>query len=205
LDLFAPGISHIGGFSMCSPPHEFIDKGTLQLAVKASPGPVAKWVHEKCTLGDQVRFRFGGDFYYDPEADQENHSICLIAGGVGANPLISILLETLHFDALKGIQRCIVLLQSAKREEELLFQEKTKALTQSHSTFQRFLFVTEPNVNAEIKNQRICEADLREAMKKCGEKAKYFICGPSAMIDETSQALMKVGVPKDDIFFEKWE
>jgi len=204
LDLFVPDVSHIGGFSMCSPPHELIDKGTIQLAVKASPNPVAKWIHEKCSIGNQVRLRFGGEFFYDPESDLENHSICLIAGGVGANPLVSILLETLHFDAQKGLKRCIVLLQSAKREEELLFEEKTKALMKNHPTFLRSLFVTEPNVNSEIKNGRISEADLRDAVERCGEKAKYFICGPPSMIDETRDSLLKFGVPQEMIFFEKW-
>lgn len=51
---------------------------------------------------------------------------------------------------------------------------------------------------------RISEADLRDAIERCGVKAKYFICGPPSMIDETRDSLMKLGVPQEMIFFEKW-
>ena len=71
--------------------------------------------------------RVGGDFYYDPP---KNSPVCdnllLIAGGVGINPLYSVvqhvsdLLDQIDTDG-KFAGKC-ALLFSAKHKDELLFQ-----------------------------------------------------------------------------------
>ena len=46
----------------------------------------------ECRVGDQLSVRVGGDFIYDP-APSGSHGLLLVAGGVGINPLISMLLH----------------------------------------------------------------------------------------------------------------
>lgn len=38
------------------------EQGTLELAVKASPHPPARWVHESGEVGSEVAIRIGGSF-----------------------------------------------------------------------------------------------------------------------------------------------
>jgi len=120
--------------------------------------------------------------------------------------LMSILSETLRHDQTKGVRRKIVLLQSAKNEEELLFRDATKLLAESsNGAFERFLFATEPGSNSEITNRRIQQIDLQKIINICGgRKTKYFLCGPPAMIDEIEATLIGLGISKETIFFEKW-
>ena len=45
IDLTIPGVSTVGGFSMCSAPSKLIHKGELDLAIKYSSHPPAHWAH----------------------------------------------------------------------------------------------------------------------------------------------------------------
>ncbi|NXU52369.1 OXND1 protein, partial [Turnix velox] len=87
-----------------------------------------------CTLGSEVALRVGGDFFFDPQPGDCPVKLMLIAGGVGINPLFSILL---HIADLHGYQEgkgngykmgTVNLYYSAKNTSELLFKENILAL-----------------------------------------------------------------------------
>ena len=61
----------------------------------------------------------GGDFFFDPsDVTTANCPLLLLAGGVGINPLASIVFEMCE----SKLNNNIVLLYSAKTDEELLFK-----------------------------------------------------------------------------------
>lgn len=63
--------------------------------------------------------RIGGEFYFDPSSAKLNSSpLLLLAGGVGINPLASIVFEVCDLK----LDNSVVLLYSAKSEVELLFK-----------------------------------------------------------------------------------
>jgi ferredoxin-NADP reductase len=55
VDFHAPGVQHVGGYSICSTPQDLQRSGTFELCVKASRHPCAQWVHQQAAPGDQVR------------------------------------------------------------------------------------------------------------------------------------------------------
>lgn len=80
-------------------------------------------------MGSQVAMRVGGDFYFDPSLSDPSVDLLLVAGGVGINPLYSILLHTtdlLHLNQASGGQNynisSVHLCYSAKNTQELLFK-----------------------------------------------------------------------------------
>ncbi|NXT85494.1 OXND1 protein, partial [Atlantisia rogersi] len=82
-----------------------------------------------CTLDSEVALRVGGDFFFDPQPGDSPVKLVLIAGGVGINPLFSILL---HIADLHGYQEgkgnaykmgTVKLYYSAKNTSELLFKK----------------------------------------------------------------------------------
>ena len=91
VDFFIPGVERVGGFSMSSAPSQLEEEGTLDLAVKASLAAPAHWVHTACKVGDTVGLRVGGNFFHPTPGLSFPHSILLVAGGVGINPLFSIM------------------------------------------------------------------------------------------------------------------
>jgi ferredoxin-NADP reductase len=73
----------------------------------------------------------GGDVFYDPDVNEPPHDLLLIAGGIGINPLQSILCHV--SDVLKGdnsgqlkgdksVPGKVLLLYSAVTEDELIFK-----------------------------------------------------------------------------------
>ena len=68
--------------------------------------------------------RVGGDFFYDPTPSSAPRDLLLIAGGVGINPLFSILRHACNLHAADGNRgpNKLILLYSAATEEELVFK-----------------------------------------------------------------------------------
>ncbi|NXU75424.1 OXND1 protein, partial [Oreotrochilus melanogaster] len=87
-----------------------------------------------CTLDSEVALRVGGDFFFDPQPGDSPVKLVLVAGGVGINPLFSILL---HVADLQGCQEskgngdkieAAKLYYSAKNTSELLFKKNILGL-----------------------------------------------------------------------------
>lgn len=84
----------------------------------------------QCKVGDKLSIQVGGDFWYNPTSPQD---LLLVGGGVGINPLFSMLQhhawllqqEGLHDQGAK-MEDCEIgsaqLLFSAKSVNELLFK-----------------------------------------------------------------------------------
>jgi len=203
VDFFIPGIEKVGGFSMCSDPAKLANEKLIDLAVKYSTWPPAHWVHTKCSVGDEIAIRFGGDFHYPPATVLRNdHSIVLIAGGVGINPLFSIWLHSRHLTEIdsknKPVKVC--LLYSAATQDELIFRQGIDQTTKKLSNFTCQYFVTKgPNPTG-----RIPEAVLRSCVSSSVGETLYYLCGPPSMIQDISNNLMDIGVDKDKVIYENW-
>lgn len=82
----------------------------------------------QCTLDSEVAVRVGGEFFFDPQPADTSRNLVLIAGGVGINPLLSILRHAadLHGEWARKGRGCemgtVRLLYSAKDTSELLFK-----------------------------------------------------------------------------------
>lgn len=117
---------------MHSPPVLLEQSRQIHLAVKKSLWPPAQWVHSSCQVGDQVQIRVGGDFYFDPPSNSSIPDLIFIAGGVGINPLLSIMLQLKYILKTPPSKthgpKNITLLYSAKRKEEILFQVSNGSL-----------------------------------------------------------------------------
>ena len=70
--------------------------------------------------------RVGGDFVYDPtpssQSHDQSHDLLLIGGGVGINPLFSMLLHHMRLVERKERVGRVKLLYSARSAAELLFK-----------------------------------------------------------------------------------
>uniref|UniRef100_A0A7N5KIL7 Oxidoreductase NAD binding domain containing 1 n=1 Tax=Ailuropoda melanoleuca TaxID=9646 RepID=A0A7N5KIL7_AILME len=129
IDFFIPGVSVVGGFSICSSPRLLEQERMIELAVKYTNHPPALWIHNQCTLDAKVAVRVGGEFFFDPQPADATRNLVLIAGGVGINPLLSILrhaadLHRERADKGSGYEMGTVkLFYSAQNTSELLFKK----------------------------------------------------------------------------------
>ncbi|XP_053302723.1 oxidoreductase NAD-binding domain-containing protein 1 isoform X1 [Pleuronectes platessa] len=216
VDFFIPGVEKVGGFSMCSSPCLLQQEGVIELAVKYTQHPPAHWVHTVCEVGSQVAMRVGGDFFFDPAPSDPPVDLLLVAGGVGINPLYSILLHAADLQHLNQSSGSVDynigsahLCYSAKNTHELLFQSSiTEVCRDFPDKFSCDFHVTQqspdadPRVQPFINRGRITEEELRARVDP--QRTLCYLCGPPPMIEGISKTLMDFGLSKDRILFEKW-
>lgn len=214
VDFFIPGVSVVGGFSICSSPRLLEQERMIELAVKYANHPPALWIHNKCTLNSEVAVRAGGEFFFDPQPTDVPRNLVLIAGGVGINPLLSILRHSadLHrewADKGNGYEiGTIKLFYSAKNTSELLFKKNILDLVNEFPKKIACSFhVTKQTtqISAELKpyitEGRITEEEIRNHISK---ETLFYICGPPPMTDFFSKQLENNHIPREHICFEKW-
>uniref|UniRef100_A0AAV2K2E2 Oxidoreductase NAD-binding domain-containing protein 1 n=1 Tax=Knipowitschia caucasica TaxID=637954 RepID=A0AAV2K2E2_KNICA len=206
VDLFIPGLATVGGFSMCSSPGLLQREGVIELAVKYTDHPPAHWLHTKCSLGSRVKVRAGGEFFFDPGPCDVALDLLLVAGGVGINPLYSILLHTAELLRLKQDSvRSVHLSFSAKSPQELLFKS---SISETCALFPSVLscdfHVTQGSTELEppMSRGRISIDDLRAHVRP--PSSLCYLCGPPTMIESLSVSLQELGLPPERVRFEKW-
>ncbi|XP_057883579.1 oxidoreductase NAD-binding domain-containing protein 1 isoform X3 [Melospiza georgiana] len=179
VDFFIPGVSVVGGFSICSSPGLLQREGILELAVKHTAHPPAHWIHTECTLDSEVALRVGADLHGYQEGKGNRHKL--------------------------GTAK---LYYSAKNTSELLFKKNILGLMKAfpgkisccfHVTQQRSQICKE--LQPHITEGRISEKDLE---KHVSNDTSWYICGPPPMIESISKLLTNIGVPRNRVFFEKW-
>ncbi|XP_040819259.1 oxidoreductase NAD-binding domain-containing protein 1 [Ochotona curzoniae] len=214
VDFFIPGVSVVGGFSICSSPRLLEQERTIELAVKYANHAPALWVHRTCALDSEVAVRVGGEFFFDPQPTDASRNLVLIAGGVGINPLLSILRHSADLHRARASTGsgyeigAVRLFYSAKNTSELLFQKNILDVVHEFpGKITCSLHVTKQTtqISAELKpyttEGRITEKELSDHISK---ETLFFICGPPPMTDSFSKLLENSHVPREHICFEKW-
>ncbi|XP_060081534.1 oxidoreductase NAD-binding domain-containing protein 1-like [Ylistrum balloti] len=226
VDMMIPKVEKVGGFSMCSSPRKLAQDGLLDLAVKKSNHPPAHWVHTQCREGIEVNIRSGGDTFYDPKPDDPQPDLLLLAGGIGINPLYSILCHvtdllpkkeenfvildknTAGADNFDHAPNKVCLLYSASVEDELIFQRELSEAVEQYPCVDCQYFLTRETTqktSLPVKNRRINHQDIQDSFRRLRkEKTMVYICGPSPMIETMETILLGAGIGQQQILFEKW-
>ena len=82
----------------------------------------------QCKIGDIVLLKVGGNCTWNPAEPSKQKNTLLVAGGIGINPLLSILIDIVENRHLSptnssNIGKCL-LLYSAGTKDELIFKVK---------------------------------------------------------------------------------
>ena len=211
VDFFIPGTKMVGGYSIVSLPSAL---PMLDLAVKFSTHPPAEWITRTAKEGDRVGIKVGGDFVYDLPAERASTKLLLIAGGIGINPLYSILQHLLLVSSASKI----ILLYSAKSADELAFRAEIHRLSLSHPDSLRVSFaVTGADVLAkhvqhmkdghcEVLQGRVSDELLTSSVEWLGgpEDVDVLVCGPPGMPESVQSRCVNVGISADRVRYEKW-
>ncbi|XP_041479117.1 oxidoreductase NAD-binding domain-containing protein 1-like isoform X1 [Lytechinus variegatus] len=214
VDFFVEGLDIFTGYSMYSGPTQLKEDSTIDLAVKFSDYPPTVWVHNQCAVGSKVKVRTGGDkLVFDPKPGDPSWNVLLIGGGIGINPLISLMHHAadLHDQKKANPQGYtpgkMELLFSASTKNELIFKDTIDELISKHSPdiAARFYVTKDSDVDSPISNRRIDASDIKSSVERLRDgPLRCFVCGPPTMIADMEGLLGNEGIPASDIFCEKW-
>ncbi len=186
------GTLHTASFSVASSP---TDAGTIELAIKHSTRhPLTRWLHEQAQPGDSLLISDGqGDFIWEASQPQR---VVLIGAGTGVVPLMSIFRAIAEAATVQA-----TLLYSISSPEEYLFRDEIVRLS-SRPGLRHIVTLSQPNPGWQGETGRIGEYLLRRA--GLDQQTLYYLCGPQAMVDGTSDLLATLGVPTGHVIYEKW-
>lgn len=228
VDFFIPGVEKVGGYSICSLPAEL---PLLRLAVKRSQHPPAAWCHSNSAApGAVVQVKAGGQFCWDPAVDSHGTShLLLVAGGIGINPLYSILQAAVAAASeLAPSLRHITMLYSAASAGELAFRGHLQQLAACDTRVRLAFHVTRearpPAADAAasaagamgadkategLRFGRITPEEILGALHLAetpSSEVLAYVCGPPSMTDEMCEALTSplLSVPHSRVRSERW-
>lgn len=167
---------------------------SIEITVKReTKGLVSRWLHDAATPGDLLEVVApNGTFTFTGEEEQ---SIVLIGGGVGLTPLMSVT-RYLTDTSWPGD---IHLLLSFRSPREYPFQQEIAALQARNSRLRVAATMSDPNVEEWTGARgRIDKAFLASAVPNIATQ-RVHLCGPLAMMNAVTAALLDLGVPSERI------
>ncbi|KUJ21464.1 ferredoxin reductase-like protein [Mollisia scopiformis] len=219
LDVYCPSIPKAGGFTITSPP----SLPYLELAVQKSPeNPPAAWLWQAVPsiLNAELQVRVGGSFVWPPPRGVVGlKRVVFVAGGVGVNPLMSMVSCIAERGPGEGVEvRFLYSVREGGRVEEVLFLRRlVETFNMLGKEGDLRIFFTggrSSNGDVEIQGQtittrrrRVTDQDLLEALGPVEERKDTvcYICGVPTMTDEFVEKAKKAeGMLEENVLFEKW-
>ncbi len=133
--------------------------------------------------------------------------IVLIAGGVGIAPIVSLLRKMTQSDQATILQKKIVLIYGNRITAQIVDIAQMVNLS-VFKHFELINVITEPDTTWHGLTGVLDKTSLEKILKSSGiqmNAAKYFVCGPAAMIDSVENALADLGVGLGHIDSEKFQ
>ncbi|GAA3601864.1 hypothetical protein GCM10022223_17010 [Kineosporia mesophila] len=175
----------------------------LEITVKHIDGGVfSGHLHRKLAVGDQLEVRGPSGALFDP-ATTDADEIVMVAAGSGVTPMMSIIRARL---AGPGRAR-LLLLYGNRDESSIIFAGELARLQREHPgrlvvTHQ----LTGPDPTWTGRTGRITGASLTAwlADLRPSTGARYYLCGPDALMSGAREALRDSQIPGDRIRMESY-
>jgi ferredoxin-NADP reductase len=168
-------------FSLVSAPFE------TELTVATRLREASAFKRALMTLPVGVTVRLTGPLGKMTLHEDSTRAAVFIAGGIGITPFVSMLRQAIH----DGLRQPLLLLYSNRSPETAAFLAELQALARQHENFRL-------NARMTASEGRINEETIRNFV---GEAAApiYYLAGPPAFVEATTEALSRLGVNDDAI------
>lgn len=182
-------------YSIASKPSEYHE---VEICVDVSPGGKGSDFLKSLKPGDEVEFLGPmGQFSLSDDKEKEK-KLLMVATGSGIAPLRSIIRE--RFEE-KEEKREIRLLWGLRHVQDMFWEEDFRRMHQYFNNFEFELVLSKPP-----DLWPMCSGHVTECVKdmKLGGDWGVYLCGNKHMVEEVSQLVYDMGVPKDQVHFERF-
>jgi ferredoxin-NADP reductase len=183
-------------YSIASAPWELEKTGRLRVLVQVDDTGTPDPHLERAASGTLLDLE--GPFGSFGLPDETPDGLLLVAGGTGIAPLRSMLIDRLSQPASMPI----ALVYSARSPEEFAFRGELDALRATNRIGVHFTVTRDQDSEWSGRRGRIDETLLRDALPST--KSHCLVCGPQALVADTTQLLRKMGVPDARILTERF-
>jgi predicted ferric reductase len=187
-------------FSVTSHPFSFCSSaetnGSVEVAIKAA-GDFSSSV---ATVEPGTEVYVDGPHGVFSIDQYEGAGFCLIAGGVGIAPALS-MLETL---ADRGDVRPVVLFAGNRNWDRIIFRNRIGELT-TRLNLEVVHVLEEPPADWAAETGYL-NADIFTRHLPAGfQRFQFFACGPNPMLEAVEAALVQIGTPADRVHTERFD
>jgi ferredoxin-NADP reductase len=194
----ADGYSVERSYSIASEPER---EGEIDITVERIPdGEVSAFMHDVVAVGDRLEVRgpIGGYFVWEAAL---GGPLFLIGGGSGVVPLMAMA----RHRARSGMDVPTRLLISSRGPDEIIYRDELDRLAGAGDGFEVVHTLTRqqpPGWSGYAR--RIDEQMLAEVVEPLGTDARTFICGPTALVENAANALVRLGFAPDRVRTERF-
>ena len=192
------GYSVERSYSIASEPER---DGEIDITVERIPdGEVSPFLHDVVVVGDRLEVRgpIGGYFVWDVPL---GGPLFLIGGGSGVVPLMAMV----RHRARAGMSLPTRLLFSSRGPDEITDRDELDRLAGANDGFDVFHTLTrEQPPGWTGYARRIDEQMLAEVIEPLGTAARTYLCGPTALVENAANALVRLGLPPDRVRTERF-
>ena len=196
MEIAVPGTGEWRQYSMANPP---ASASRLEFQIRRVTGGVATdgWIFGGLDVGHELEMRGPwGDFAYEPDADEPETPMLLLAGGTGLAPLTSIAVQALTDDP----DREIHLYHGVRHEADLYHQQFWREVAERHRGLTYVPCLSRSEWDG--RTGYVGDAVLDDFASLRGYVA--YLCGPPAMVDAGVKACKRRRMPARNIRREKY-
>lgn len=200
---FIPGqfviVSHIvdgkevkRSYSIASAP---MNQDYIELVIRRKDnGEMTPWMH---SISNGMKLEIQGPFGRFNIKD-ETKELIFIAAGAGIAPFRGMIVDHLE----SGGKNDATLIFGFRSEKDFFFRQDFEDLTKRHKNFKLVPTASQPSPKWNGEHGRV-NVILGKYLKH-GTNKDVYLCGPTAMVEDTVKALTEIGFAKEQIYFEQW-
>jgi predicted ferric reductase len=187
-------------FSLTQHPFSFSSSGLSEGPIDISIKALGDFTNTVADLEPGATVYIDGPHGVFSPDHAEGPGFCLIAGGVGITPMMSML----RAFASRGERRPIVVFDANRTWDGVTFREGLDELA-AEVDLRIVHAIDDPPPGWEGERGRVDVEMLRRHLPAGAERWQYFACGPNPMMDAVEHALLALHVAPDRIHTERFD
>jgi ferredoxin-NADP reductase len=162
-------------------------------------GEVSPYLAEELRAGDQLEIRgpIGGHFTWRV---QDGGPLLLVAGGSGLVPLMAML----RHHRAQGSRVDVRLLLSARGWDDILYRDELARLSEGDEVQAEYTLTRSRPAGWTGFQGRVDAAMLTAVGPTPDDRARIFVCGPTAFVEHAADLLIDLGHPPQAIRAERF-